>query len=389
MKKTSLLCLTLLFIVTINFAQTVKMNEIYSRGTSSDPDWIELYNTGNASVDVSGFKIYDNGGQSGTKPKMELPANTVIPAKGYYVVVTDIPTSTNPAGFGLSSSGEKVWLENKTGAIIDSVAFPAMAEGQSYCRFPNGGNDWKLQSPLTKGLSNSFVVMNEIYSRGTAADPDWIELYNSSDAAIDVSGYKIYDNGGQGGTKPKMELPAGTTIPAKGFYVVVTDIPTSTNPAGFGLSSGGEEVWLENKDGVVIDNYTFGAMTETQSFSRIPDGGNFVLVNSITKGKTNGTAVGVEVNDEIVTDYKLYQNYPNPFNPSTTISFTIPQTGNVKLVLYNALGQEIATLINQEMNAGRHNYQLSIDNYKLSSGVYFYQLQSGLFTQTKKLLLMK
>lgn len=131
------------------------------------------------------------------------------------------------------------------------------------------------------------IVMNEIYSRGTTAEPDWIEIYNDSDVAVDLAGYKIYDNGGQGGTKPKMEFPAGAVIPARGFYVIVTDIPVATNPAGFGLSSTGEEVWLENKKGNLIDNVAFPALDVTQTFGRKPNGGTWQVLNTITKGTSN------------------------------------------------------------------------------------------------------
>jgi len=92
---------------------------------------------------------------------------------------------------------------------------------------------------------------------------------------------------------------------------------------------------------------------------------------------------------ELVKEYKLEQNYPNPFNPSTEIKFSIPQNSNVKLELFNMLGEKVATLINQEMTAGSHNYQLSISNYQLSSGIYLYKLQSGNFVQTRKLMLIK
>ncbi|MCX7875474.1 MAG: lamin tail domain-containing protein [Melioribacteraceae bacterium] len=133
----------------------------------------------------------------------------------------------------------------------------------------------------------TIIKMNEIYSRGTTTDPDWIEIYNASDFEVDISGYKIYDSGGQTAVKPKLEFPAGTKIKSKGFYVIVTDIPTTTNPAGFGLSSAGEEVWLEDNKGTVIDNVVFLAMSETQSYSRIPDGGAWALTNTITKGSSN------------------------------------------------------------------------------------------------------
>lgn len=135
------------------------------------------------------------------------------------------------------------------------------------------------------------IVMNEIYSRGIASDPDWIELYNGADVAVDISGYKIYDNGGFSGTKPKMTFPAGTSIPAKGFLVIVTDIPVSIDPSGFGLSSNGEEVWLENNKGNVIDNVIFPALAVDQSYGRKPDGSaNFFIFTQVTRGASNNNA---------------------------------------------------------------------------------------------------
>ncbi len=84
---------------------------------------------------------------------------------------------------------------------------------------------------------------------------------------------------------------------------------------------------------------------------------------------------------------ELAQNYPNPFNPSTTIQFALPKTGLVSLKVYNILGEEVATLINGEMNAG---YQSMVfDASKLASGLYFYRLQSGDFTDVKKMMLLK
>jgi hypothetical protein len=133
----------------------------------------------------------------------------------------------------------------------------------------------------------TVIKINEIYSRGVTTDPDWIEIYNASSFPVVLSGYKIYDSGGQGGTKPKMTIPAGVTIPAKGYYVIVTDIVTTVDPSGFGLSSAGEEVWLEDAAGKVIDDVSFLAMDVTQSYSRIPDGGTWGLTSTITKGAAN------------------------------------------------------------------------------------------------------
>ena len=98
-----------------------------------------------------------------------------------------------------------------------------------------------------------------------------------------------------------------------------------------------------------------------------------------------------EIEVDLITpnEFSLSQNYPNPFNPSTTIKFGLPKTSNVKLELFNILGEKIETLIDKEMEAGYHNYQLSIVNYQLTSGVYFYKIEAGSFSSVKKLLLMK
>jgi len=100
------------------------------------------------------------------------------------------------------------------------------------------------------------------------------------------------------------------------------------------------------------------------------------------------TTTGIQVNNnEIPRTYALEQNYPNPFNPTTDIKFSIPNTGLVKLVLYDILGREVRTMLNETKQAG--NYTISFDASTLSSGVYFYKLTSGNFTDVKKMSLVK
>ena len=87
------------------------------------------------------------------------------------------------------------------------------------------------------------------------------------------------------------------------------------------------------------------------------------------------------------TDFALNQNYPNPFNPTTTITYSINKAAKVNLTVYNILGKEVATLVNQVQNA--NSYDVSFDGTNLSSGVYFYKLQVGANVETKKMVLMK
>jgi len=97
------------------------------------------------------------------------------------------------------------------------------------------------------------------------------------------------------------------------------------------------------------------------------------------------------VSDEQMSpsSFNLYQNYPNPFNPSTIISYQLSVNSKVYLRIFDLLGNEIATLVSAEQQAGSYNYELGITNYELPSGVYFYQLHAGDFIQTKKMMYLK
>ena len=100
----------------------------------------------------------------------------------------------------------------------------------------------------------------------------------------------------------------------------------------------------------------------------------------------------VEIDLGLPKNYSLEQNYPNPFNPSTTIRFALPMNAKVNIKLYNALGQEVANILNTELDSGIHETVFNASN--LSSGVYFYTLKvqgvdGSNFTSTKRLVLMK
>ena len=102
----------------------------------------------------------------------------------------------------------------------------------------------------------------------------------------------------------------------------------------------------------------------------------------------SGALVSVSKEDAVLPDkFYLAQNYPNPFNPSTTISFSLPEVSYVSLKVFNALGEEIETLVTKELSAGSYKYDWNAINRP--SGVYFYKLQTGNFVQTKKMILLK
>jgi len=136
--------------------------------------------------------------------------------------------------------------------------------------------------------------------------------------------------------------------------------------------------------------------------------GEYRLYSTLKFPKTN-ILTSVKAEEVIPSEFKLYQNYPNPFNPTTTIQFVIPspsidgrrnledfssQTPRndnvwVTLKVYDILGREVTTLVNEFLQPGTYNSQFSIRNSQLPSGVYFYQLKAGNFIQTKKMMVVK
>ncbi|MGH2574124.1 MAG: choice-of-anchor B family protein [Ignavibacteria bacterium] len=101
-----------------------------------------------------------------------------------------------------------------------------------------------------------------------------------------------------------------------------------------------------------------------------------------------GTLVGIQpISNEIPSQSRLYQNYPNPFNPITNLEFQITNLGFVRLIVYDVLGREVAVLVNEELKAG--TYEAEWDASGFPSGVYFYKLATGDFSQTKKMVLVK
>lgn len=103
--------------------------------------------------------------------------------------------------------------------------------------------------------------------------------------------------------------------------------------------------------------------------------------------KYGDSLTGIEPNEETAEKYSLSQNYPNPFNPITTIEFSIPEKSSVKITVFDILGKEIEVLVNEVKTKG--NFSITFDGKNLSSGIYFYKIETPEFTETKKMLLVK
>jgi hypothetical protein len=111
------------------------------------------------------------------------------------------------------------------------------------------------------------------------------------------------------------------------------------------------------------------------------------LPDTVQVDPPNVTGIGGSESGRGVDQFVLSQNFPNPFNPSTTIRYGLPRAADVTLVVYNALGQEVVRLVDTHQESGYH--EVRFDGSNVASGVYFYRLRAGEFSQTKRLMLVR
>jgi photosystem II stability/assembly factor-like uncharacterized protein len=141
-------------------------------------------------------------------------------------------------------------------------------------------------------------------------------------------------------------------------------------------------------DTLLIENRIYATLEEYTSYYWRVRGEN-ILGNSDwseTRTFSTGQTVGVD-NDIFVNNFKLYQNYPNPFNPNTQIEYSVAEYGLVIIKVYDMLGGEVITLVNEKKPSGKYNVEF--DGKNLPSGIYFYRMQAGKFSDTKKFILLR
>ena len=147
----------------------------------------------------------------------------------------------------------------------------------------------------------------------------------------------------------------------------------------------------QGQTGNWLGNNVFEPPLRFDSFQLTYDSSNqhigTIYFDDVRTASFSPTDVEEEIGTIAPTEFTLQQNYPNPFNPSTQIKFSVPQASNVKLIVTDILGKEVATLVNDNLNAG--NYSANFDASNISSGVYFYTLITDNFKQSRKMILMK
>lgn len=261
-------------------------NDAAIAGPEGDyPDWIELYNSGSESVDLSGMYLTD---ELANPNAWQFPSGTIIVPDGFLVIWADNAANSGSiyADFGLNATGEEIGLfANDEETLIDSVTFGPQDDDTSFGRIPDGSSSWSFLIP-TPGSPNELyeifmpnsLFINEFMASNNAAVmdsegnyPDWIELYNSGNESIDLGGMFLSDDL----TLPKWQFPSDTTIDAGGFIVIWADSSSTDGSlhASFSLNASGEAIGLFASDGEsLIDSIVFDKQMTDFSYGRETDG---------------------------------------------------------------------------------------------------------------------
>jgi predicted esterase len=182
-------------------------------------------------------------------------------------------------------------------------------------------------------------------------------------------------------------------VPVRGSREMISALEKAGVPAVYTHCHNGDCIGLP--DSIIADRIRSGGKlfyTEYQYGSHaIWDqayNSAFLLPWTFSQSKTNvSVRIGTETFSSLPEEYGLSQNYPNPFNPTTTIRYDLPAAQHVRLALFNALGQEIAMLLDEQQSRGHK--EITFDGRNLPSGVYFYRIIAGPYMETKKLILLK
>ncbi|CAN5671556.1 hypothetical protein BH10BAC5_BH10BAC5_14710 [soil metagenome] len=258
------------------------------------------------------------------------------------------PQNGSEAGYnnGLFVSGNNIWFGTNNTRIYYSS---------------NNGVTWTAQT--TTGQANSYTVWFNSVTRGLTGGSQLLQTSNSGTNWNSI------------------------VSPGSGNISGITGLGSK-----FWMTRQGPSIYYTADDGSVWSTpYTLtGATYNHLQIARTTGSSSGTLWAVTSTGQITrfGLSTGITpVNGNVATEYKLSQNYPNPFNPETKISFAIPHNGFTSLKIYSMDGKEVASLLNEDLSVG--NYQITFNGAAISSGIYFYELRSGNFLETKKMMLVK
>lgn len=296
-------------------------------------DWIELYNSTDTDMDISGFGISDNLSQP---MKYRFPDGTTIAAKGYLVVFCSgnegIQNGELHAPFGLRSYGEDVVIANRAGRIIDSYSFKNQETDVSMARIPDGAGEFQSNSQPSPGYPNTgagysaFDAANRlplggVYisefggSTGSVAS-DWVELHNSTGSAVSLGGYGLSNNPKN---PAKWVFPDISIEPGEYLLLYATGSADKAQKKNlklnFCISSTGEALFFFDPNGKLIDKLSAGRMKSGQSYGRDGSDNRFYYAEP-TPGAQNGKGY------EGITQLPAFSVTPGIYDNAVTVAIT-------------------------------------------------------------------
>lgn len=281
-------------------------------------------------------------------------ANGILPGSSGLFVSTD-----NGANWSIANSG----LTNNvvTSIVIKgSDVFAATAGG--VFKSTNNGASW---TPANSGLTNAYKL-----------------AINGDNIFAATNGYGVFLSTNNGGSWTAVNSGLNTFALHSSFAVSGSNVFVGTMGAGIFLTSNHGTNWNAVNDGF---NTSFNVWSLYASDTYLFAGTGVVFRRPLSELITS-----MENNFEIPFEFNLSQNYPNPFNPSTIISWQSPVGSHTTLKIYDVLGNEVATLVDEYKNAGSYEVEFNAGQTSgVSSGVYFYRLQAGEFVETRKMILTK
>ncbi|MBT8378813.1 MAG: DUF4397 domain-containing protein [Ignavibacteria bacterium] len=255
-----------------------------------------------------------------------------------------------------------------------------LVNGDTYVAIANGVLDPNSYAANPDGRSTAFTLFINAMARetGTSSDVDFFVLHGSTDApTVDVIARNVatlVDDAAYGDITGYINVPPS----AYTLDLTLADGTTLVNSYVADLSG------LGGGSAVV---FASGFLTPGSNQNGEAFGLYFALADGTVGEFPEGVASVENISEVLPNNYSLSQNYPNPFNPSTSINFSIPNSELVSLKVYNILGSEVATLVNENLSAG--SYRFTFDAAELASGIYLYELNAGNFREIKKMNLLK
>ena len=269
-----------------------------------------------------------------------------------------------------------------SGSVNDTLKnFPATLEnGKTYVAIANGVLDPNSYAANPDGRSTAFTLLVKDMAResGLGSDVDFFVLHGATDApTVDVIARGVatlVDDAAYSDITNYISVPAGN-------YTLDLTLADGTTLV--------QSYWadLRTLGGGSAVVFASGFLDPSANQNGEAFGLFFVLADGTVGEFPEGVASVENISGVTPSNYSLEQNYPNPFNPSTTINFTIPNSEFVSLKIYNILGSEVATLVNENLAAGA--YRFNFDAANLASGIYLYELNAGNFREIKKMNLLK